>query len=212
MTAYLFDLDGTLADSLPIILKSSRLALEELGQEISDAQIIALIGVPLIESGELLLGPGRGELYRDCYQKHFSSLDTSSLTAFPGLAGLLSRLTAGGGKLACVTSKRQKPAENTLAQIGLLPFFPVLVCAENTKLHKPDAAPALTALDLLHAQGEKAVFVGDSIFDIGCAQNAGILSCGVTWGAGEEQQLTAAGANYIAHTTEELTAILLAEL
>jgi phosphoglycolate phosphatase len=68
------------------------------------------------------------------------------------------------------------------------------------------------ALDLLDAQGEQAVFIGDSIYDIGCAQNAGLLSCGVTWGAGSEPDLTEAGADYIAHTTEELAVILLARL
>lgn len=212
MTAYLFDLDGTLADTLPIILQTSRLTLDELGRDISDAQIISLIGVPLLESGEILLGPGQGESYRKLYQKHFMTLDMSNLAAFPGVAKLLSLLTAGGGKLACVTSKRQKTAAATLAQVGLLCYFPVLVCAEDTERHKPDAAPARKALDLLNAQEEKAIFIGDSIFDIGCAQNAGLLSCGVTWGAAEKMQLIEAGADYIAHNIEELAAILKAEL
>ena len=212
MTAYLFDLDGTLADTLPIILQSSRLALAELGREISDERITALIGVPLLETGELLLGPGQGELYLECYQRHFLSLNIDSLSAFPGLAELLAKLKAGGGKLACVTSKRLQPAEATLIQIGLWPYFAVLVGAESTDTHKPHPAPALKALELLEAQGEKALFIGDSIFDIGCAHNAGLLSCGVTWGAGEEQQLKEAGAAFIAHTVEELAAILLAEL
>jgi len=212
MTAYLFDLDGTLADTVPIIVQASRLAGAELGLEVSDEQIIALIGVPLLETGEILLGPGQGERYRDCYQKHFFAIDMNGLTAFPGLAGLLARLTSGGGKLACVTSKRQKSAELTLQQIGLLPYFPVIVCAENTTRHKPEAEPALVALDLLEAAGEKAIFIGDSVFDIGCAQNAGILSCGVTWGAGSEEQLRSTGATNIAHTTEELAATLLAAL
>ena len=212
MTAYLFDLDGTLADTLPFILLSSHLALKELGREASDEQIIALIGVPLLETGEILIGPGCGELYRECYHKHFISLNIGNISAFAGLAGLLAKLKAGGGKLACVTSKRLQPAEGTLLQIGLLDYFPVLVGAESTAQHKPDPAPAFKALELLEAQGEKAIFIGDSIFDIGCAQNAGLLSCGVTWGAGEKGQLIAAGADFVAHTAEELTAILVAEL
>ena len=208
MTAYLFDLDGTLADSLPIILQSSHLALAELGRSVSDAQIVSLIGVALVEAGELLLGPGQGERYRECYQKHFTTLDTGSLCAFVGWEDLLKRLEALGGKLACVTSKRRTAAEATLAQIGLEPYFPVVVCAENTERHKPHPEPALIALQLLKAQGEKAVFIGDSVFDIGCAKNARLISCGVTWGAGEEQQLLAAGADFIAHTMAELNNIL----
>ena len=212
MTAYLFDLDGTLADSLPIILQSSRLALKELGREVSDEQIIALIGVPLIEAGDILLGEGQGELYFKYYQKHFATMDMSDFAAFSGVDELLGRLKAAGGKLACVTSKRRIAAEATLKQIGLLHYFPVQVCAENTEYHKPHAEPALIALKALNALEDTAVFIGDSIFDIGCATNAGILSCGVTWGAGAEQELLEAGANYIAHTTSELAAILLALL
>ena len=212
MTAFLFDLDGTLADTLPVILRCSRLALHDLGREVSDAQIISLIGVPLVQSGELLVGTGQGERYRECYQKHFAAMDMSGLSAFPGLKGLLVELAAGGGKLACVTSKRENPARETLKQIGVLHYFPVLVGAETTERHKPDAAPALAALAQLGAGEEKAIFIGDSIFDIGCAKNAGILSCGVTWGAGEEWQLIKAGADHIAHSVEELSAILLAEL
>ena len=212
MTAYLFDLDGTLADTLPIIIHTSRLALAELGGRISDAQIVSLIGVPLVESGEIMLGPGQGERYLECYQKHFAAMDMSSLSAFSGLAELLAKLELGGGKLACVTSKRRLPAQETLRKIGLFTYFTVLVSAESTKIHKPDAAPALTALSLLKAQKEKAVFIGDSIFDIGCARNAGILSCGVTWGAGDKRQLIEAGADFIADTVQELAAILLAEL
>ena len=211
MTAYLFDLDGTLADTLPLILYSSRLALAELQRETTDEEILALIGVPLLETGEILLGKGMGELYRECYHKHFSSLDSSGLRAFPGLAELLDELSAAGGKLACVTSKRHIPAQNTLKQIGLLAYFSALVCAESCENHKPHAEPALMALKLLQAAEEKAIFIGDSVFDIGCAVNAGIASCGVTWGAENEQRLIQAGATHIAHNTGELRAILLAE-
>ncbi|MCL1816068.1 MAG: HAD-IA family hydrolase [Clostridiales bacterium] len=213
MTAFLFDLDGTLADSIDIILQSSRMALEELGYpQISDAQITSLIGVPLLDTGERILGPGLGELYRECYQKHFLSLDIGKLNAFPGLAKTLAHLKAQGGKLACVTSKRRFAAESSLKAIGLADYFSALVCAESTEQHKPAAEPAHKALAMLNACAEKAIFIGDSIFDIGCARNAGILSCGVLWGAGNEQELTQAGADYIAHTVGELDSILDSQL
>jgi len=209
MTAYLFDLDGTLADTLPLIIQSSRLALTEFQRETTDEEIIALIGVPLLETGEILLGEGMGEIYRECYHRHFSSLDSSGLRAFPGMAELLAELSAAGGKLACVTSKRRIPAEQTLTQTGLRAFFSALICAESCEKHKPHAEPALIALRLLQATEEKAIFIGDSVFDIGCAVNAGIISCGVTWGAEQEQRLIQAGADHIAHDTGELRAILL---
>lgn len=212
MTAYLFDLDGTLADTLPLIVESSHLALAELGRAATDEEIIALIGVPLLETGEILLGPDQGEIYRDCYQKHFRTLDSSGLSAFAGIEPLLAELLAQGGKLACVTSKRRQPTERTLEQIGLKQYFSALVTAEDCLQHKPHGEPALTALKLLQAQGEKAIFIGDSKFDVGCAQNAGLPCCGVIWGAENEGRLREAGAAWIAHTVEQLRQILLSEL
>lgn len=212
MTAYLFDLDGTLADTLPLIVESSQLALAELGRRATDEKIISLIGMPLLETGEVLLGPGQGELYRDCYQKHFATLDSSALAAFPGLSELLAALASRGGKLACVTSKRRGPTQRTLAQIGLGQYFSVVVTAEDCERHKPHGEPALTALTQLDATGEKAIFIGDSKFDVGCAHHAGLPCCGVTWGAEDEARLKEAGADWVARTVEELGQILFAEL
>lgn len=210
MTAFLFDLDGTLADTLPIIITSSRLALQELGHpEITDAQIISLIGVPLFETGEILLGEGKGDLYRSTYHSHFLTLDQSGLRAFPGIAELLRALEQAGAKLACVTSKRLGPAERTLAQLRLRAYFQALVTAESCENHKPDPAPALLALSLLGAEQERGVFVGDSVFDIGCGKNAGLTCCGVTWGAETADGLREAGADYVVDTVAELQEVLL---
>lgn len=209
MTAYLFDLDGTVADTLPFIVQASHLALRELGHDTTDERIISLIGIPLLETGEILVGQGEGETYRECYHKHFQTLDSSSMAAFPGIEDLLAELKTAGGKLACVTSKRRVPTEKSLIQVGLRHYFSVIVSAEDTERHKPHGEPARLALELLEAQGEEAIFIGDSRFDIGCAKNAGLPSCAVTWGADSEQQLREAGANYVAHTAEELRGILL---
>lgn len=210
MRAFLFDLDGTLADTLPIIVQTSRLALQEMGHDaITDAQIIALIGVPLIETGEILLGEGQGIAYKDCYHKHFRTLDQSHLRPFTGIPELLQELQERGDKLACVTSKRRQPAERTLAQLGLAVYFPVLITAESAPQHKPQPEPALLALRELGADVEQGVFIGDSVFDIGCGKNAGLVTCGVTWGAETATGLRQAGADYLVNTVAELRQVLL---
>lgn len=212
MTAFLFDLDGTLADTLPLILRAAQLALAEFGVEATDEKIISLIGVPLVETGEILLGAGRGEEYRECYHKHFLTLDSSNLAAFPGIKELLAELERRGASLACVTSKRREPTENTLVKIGLREFFPVVIAAESSEHHKPHGEPALLALAALGVKEKKALFIGDSVFDVGCAQNAGLPCCAVTWGAEKEQRLREAGAACIAHDVAELAEILLSQL
>jgi len=208
MSALIFDMDGTLADTIPFILAASHGALIEVGKDVSDATILSYIGLPLIATGEDFLGTGRGEEYLDLYQKHFLSAPYSP-QPFPGIIEMMRDLHSAGKKLAIATSKRQAAAEETVAHIGVGEFFDVLVTYESNCGHKPGPGPALKAMELLAAKPEESIFIGDSMFDINCAKNAGIASCGVTWGAADEQELREGGATFIAHTVDQLRQILL---
>lgn len=210
MKALLFDLDGTLVDSLPLILETSHRALRELGQDRSDGEIQALIGLPLIDTGEVLLGPGYGEPYLHAYQRHFRTLEWQ-VQAFPGIAALLADMQAAGAHLAVVTSKRRQSALDTLAESGLADYFPVLVTAEDDCGHKPEPGPALAAMVKLAAKPADCLFIGDSLFDTGCANQAGIKSCAVTWGAGSAAELRGT-ATWLAETVPELRQVLYAFL
>lgn len=209
MTALLFDLDGTVVDSLPAILQTARRALDELGRnDISDRQIRSLIGVPIIETGEILLGQGQGQVYRECYQKHFAALGYDGLRCFADMPELLAELKAKGTKLACVTSKRRQATELTLAAAGLSNTFAAIITANDCENPKPSPEPAYLALKQLQTAADKSViFIGDSRFDIACGQSAGLSTCAVTWGAGTLEELQ--GADYIAHNVAELRQILL---
>ncbi len=212
MKAVLFDLDGTLIDSLPIIMQSARLTLDGLNAgHISDQQIRDLIGVPLVETGEILLGAGKGQLYRDCYQEHFWSLNFSDWQPFAGIIAMLDALKAQNTKMAVITAKRQAPAEKTLEQAGLAAYFDLVLGVEKCPKPKPDPAPALIALAEFKVVADQAAFVGDSIFDIGCGKAAGLFSVGVSWGAAKPYDLQQAGADIIARDTAHLKDILLAK-
>jgi len=93
MTAFLFDLDGTLHDSVPVICHVSQLAYAELGLERSLEEIKKTIGVPLVKTGEELFGPGNGDLYRLTYQRIYQEQESLfPLRAFPGIPEMLSAL------------------------------------------------------------------------------------------------------------------------
>ena len=213
MTAFLFDLDGTLADTIPGIIHCSRLALDELGHtHITEHQVRALIGIPIMQSAERLVGAEQAKLYFDAYQKHFYSGSLPHLSAFAGIDKLLHSLQQSEAKLAVGTSKRAVAAQQTLQQTGLDAYFSVVVSVESCVQHKPEAEPALTALRLLKAEDEATVMIGDSVFDIRCGNNAGIDTCGVCWGTETADNLQASGAKHIAYNVDELKAILFAYL
>lgn len=208
MTAFIFDLDGTLNDSIPLIVATSKLAYKELGADISEERIKSMIGVPLVETGEEILGPGRGQAYLEAYLRHYNTLDYP-MRAFPGIAEMLADLRAHGAKLALATAKRRQMAHDTLDAIGLSDALDAIVDSESTERRKPFPDPALKALELLGVTAEESVFVGDSSHDILCGHSAGLRTVAVTWGAGTADELISAQPDYTVHTVAELRELLL---
>ncbi len=123
MRAFMFDLYGTLSNSVPIILRTSRLACKELGIEVSDEVLQHQIGLPMTLTGEMFLGPGRAQEYIDCYYRHY---DPSDLTAFPGVPEMLADLKQAGFTLALVTSRRQDSTFDSLRRIGIADMFELM--------------------------------------------------------------------------------------
>lgn len=210
MTAFLFDLDGTLNDSVPLITYVSQLTYQELGLERTVEQIKKTIGVPLVQTGEEIYGPGNGDIYRLAYQRNYrEQADHFPLQAFPGILDMLEALRNQGAKLALVTSKRRRLTLENLTTTGLLSRLDLIIDAESTEKHKPDPEPAQLALAQLGATPETGVFIGDSVFDLACGRNAGLRTVGVTWGAGLSQELERENPDYLCHTVAELRQLLL---
>ncbi|MDD4797912.1 MAG: HAD-IA family hydrolase [Clostridia bacterium] len=207
--AILFDLDGTLIDSLPVIVKTSLRVCEELNISVDERKIIDQIGLPLLTTGELFLGKGQGQKYFDTYQKYFYELLAEGIEVFDGIKDLLRELKDNGQQLAIVTSKSRRSADASIEMAGLRSFFELTVTVNDDCGHKPSPDPALYALKKLGAHAENSIFVGDSPFDILCAKSAGCLACGVLWGAGSREQLQDSGADFIAADVDELRDYLL---
>ena len=210
MTAFLFDLDGTLNDSVPLIIRSSQLAYAELGLERSVAEIKKTIGVPLVQTGEEIFGSGNGDIYRLTYQKCYRQVAPDyPLQAFPGILDMLDELRRQGAKIALVTSKRRQLTMENLETTGLLPRMDVVIDAQSTDKHKPDPEPALLALEQLGETAEQGAFIGDSVFDLGCGRNAGLKTVAVSWGAGLREELASFSPDFLCDTVAELRECLL---
>jgi pyrophosphatase PpaX len=178
----LFDLDGTVVDSGPIILASMRHATRTvLGREFSDDVLLQNVGGPGLEAQMEALGPGRtAELVR-VYREHNEPLH-ATLEGFDGIEETLAALRARGHRLGIVTAKRRSTVELAFARLPLAHLFDTVVGGDETERHKPDPAPLRLALDRLGAPPAQAAYVGDSPYDMRAARAAGLYAVGVTWG------------------------------
>jgi pyrophosphatase PpaX len=179
----LFDLDGTLIDSGPIIMASMRHAsVTVLGLEPDEERVRAAIGGPGLIAQMRDLDPNRVDELVAVYRAHNEPLH-ATLEAFEGIFELLGELRRRGHRLGIVTAKRVSTVHLAFERFPLLrELTEVLVGAEDTERHKPDPDPVLEALRRLGARPDDAVYVGDSPFDIRAGKSAGALAVAVGWG------------------------------
>ena len=170
----LFDLDGTLIDSGPIIVASMRHAsVTVLGREPDEERVKAAIGGQGLIAQMRDLDPDRVDELVEVYRAHNEPLH-ATLEAFDGIPELLLELRRRGHQLGIVTAKRVATVELAFARLPFLrELTDVLVGAEDTERHKPDPDPVLEALRRIGAEPEEAVYVGDSPFDIQRRQRGG---------------------------------------
>ena len=206
----LFDLDGTLIDSGPIILASMRHAsVTVLGAEPDEELVRSAIGGPGLVAQMRELAPDRVDELVAAYRAHNEPLH-DELEAFDGVLELLPRLREQGRRLGIVTAKRRVTVALAFARFPVLEeLTDVLVGAEDTERHKPDPDPLLHALDLLGARPQDAAYVGDSPFDVRAARAAGVFAVAVGWGGiHPDERLLREEPDALVHSPEELLDVL----
>ena len=212
MPAVLFDLDGTVADSIELILSSARHAfIGFAGQAPSDEDWRRSIGRPLLSVLQEYAGGDEDEAqrllarYRTFQLEHHDRL----LRPYPGLLEVLEQLKASGYELGIVTSKSDWLAERALDHLGMRSLFSVLVGCDTCVNHKPHPEPVERALALMGADAAQAVYVGDSPHDMRSGRAANVRTLGVTWGAFGREELVAGGAQLVIDTVPELRAAVM---
>ncbi len=207
--AIVFDLDGTLIDTIPLIVASHRHALlTVLGRDLDDDALKAGIGRPLMEQ-MVVFDPARAQDLYDTYRS-FNHANTAALLGrFAGMDELLLRLAAAGAAIGVATSKARDAVDLAFSIQPPPITFGAIVTIEDTTRHKPHPEPILAAVARLGADPTEAVYVGDAHFDIEAGKAAGCAAVGVTWGAASAEVLYAAGADAVATSPAELQRILL---
>jgi pyrophosphatase PpaX len=206
----LFDLDGTLIDSGPIIIASMQHAAQTvLGREIAADDVAMTIGGQGLVTQMRALDPDRVEELVEAYRLHNDPLH-DTLEAFAGMVEVIPALKAQGRRLGIVTAKRHRTVALALDRFPWLQAqFDVVVAHEDTERHKPDPDPVLFAVERLGAEPSAAAYVGDSPFDINAAKAAGAFAVAVGWGGiHTEEILLAEEPDAFVRDPEELLDVL----
>ena len=204
----LFDYDGTLMDTNEVVLQSWQHTFRTLrGHEEDPAFIRSTFGEPLVMTLAKLFPEVPVEKSLDVYRTFQREVFTDFVEVFPGMLELLKNLKEKGYKMGLVTSRTKDTTWSGLEHYGMDKYFDAVITAGDTDRHKPDPAPILITLDRLGSAPGEAIMVGDTMFDLECAQNAGVKSVIVDWSItmsdSEKEQ-----ADYIIKTAEELLDIL----
>ena len=206
----LFDLDGTLIDSGPIILASMQHAVRTvLDREIPPDELGLTIGGQGIVAQMQAIDAEHAEELLEVYKEHNDGLH-ETLEAFDELIALLPRLKAEGRRLGIVTAKRHRTVGLALDRFpALRDDFDVVVAHEDTDRHKPDPDPVALAIERLGGTPSDAAYVGDSPFDIQSAKAAGAYAVAVGWGGiHPDGRLLAEEPDAFVRSPEELLRVL----
>ena len=188
---WLFDLDGTLLDSVNLILTSYRHTLTvHRGTPPDDAVWLAGLGTPLWEQFKHFTDdPTEIDAMVATYRDHNLAHHDAMVREYPGIKQALTTLRTRG-RLGVVTSKLHAGARRGLRFLGMDDWFDVVIGADDVTRAKPDPEPVLTAMERLGGNPAATVFVGDSPHDMAAGRAAGVRTAAVLWGPFDRGHLT----------------------
>lgn len=180
--AVIFDVDGTLIDSVPFIVETFQHAfLKTLGRIEDEDLIKSGIGMPLETVFNHQYPEQSSELMAAYLDYNLKNL-RNGIGVFLGVPQMLAALKARRIPLAIVTSKRMIALRPSLEDFDLHGYFDLIITKEDTKLHKPNPEPLFAAMERLNlSKPGRVLYVGDSIHDLECAVRAGCQPVMVEW-------------------------------
>jgi phosphoglycolate phosphatase len=213
----LFDLDGTLTDSRPGILRSTRFALQRLNEEKGRTHPIPeedalefMIGPPLRDTFATLVGSENVEALIGYYRERYADIGLFENAVFDGVPEALAALHAAGYRLFVATSKNEADARRILAHFELAKYFSGIYGSQNDggRAVKSELLGFILAQENIKASVENVAMIGDRKFDILGAKAVGIAAMGALWGYGSREELNEAGAESLIATPRLIPAAI----
>jgi phosphoglycolate phosphatase len=209
----IFDLDGTLIDSVALIVETVTNAFAAVNEPVPDERAIRSIsGITAREAMGILVpgaGPERIDTIMESYRSHYrSNAGVAREPMFMGALEALDRLQADPSTvLAVATGKGYKGAVTLLERHGIIGRFNSIQTPDHNR-GKPDPQMIETAIAKAGATRAQSVMIGDTVHDMRMARAAGVGAIGVTWGYHERAELLAEGADIVIDNFDKLDAAI----
>ena len=210
-TLIIFDWDGTLMDSIGLIVESMHIAGEAHGFRTTDQAVKDIIGLSLMHGIEILY-PQASNTQKLAIQQSYAEyyIPNSHRTPFfTPIENMLLTLKQQDKQLAVATGKKRKGLDRVLEASASHHYFTITRCADESG-SKPDPQMLRDILDYTNQPISQAVFIGDSIYDIQMANRLGMTSIAVNYGTASSSELAAEQPTYQVDTPQELLALLCA--
>ncbi len=206
--AVLFDIDGTLVNTVPMILAGLTDTYQSLGASPTQAEIFNLIGTPLriqlnlfgLDQHPTKMAE-RMSLAVENYRKH-----KNLISPFTPMINAFNELIESEVAVGLVTSRNALEVMHILEDFPELSKANVIVHCDTTAHPKPAPDPAIFACNKLGISTELTAFIGDSVHDMKCSQSAGTYAVAVSYGASSSLDLQSSGADIILESPEECAA------
>lgn len=210
ISTVLFDLDGTLINSIRLIIDSYHHTLATHGlPPRTDDEWLAGIGTPLtVQFSQWVREPERMAALVATYREYNLTHHDSRVSAYPGVVDVIHRLKQRELRLGVVTSKNVAGARRGLRLIGIEETMEVIVGADDVQNPKPHPEPIHLALERLGVTAESTIYVGDSLHDMHSGRAAGVRTGAVLWGPFGREHLEPAGPDFWLERPDQLVEVV----
>ncbi|MBQ3170213.1 MAG: HAD hydrolase-like protein, partial [Clostridia bacterium] len=209
--AIIFDLDGTITESAPGIMKSSAYALEQMQKPVPGEDVLRkFVGPPLHKSFMDFCGltDEEAQVAVAKYRERHTVIGWKEANVYEGILPMLLSLKKNGAYIALASSKPQPLCVKTLEYFGILPLFDKVI---GPDYQNKSGEKEFLIRSALPENYKNACMVGDRKFDMEGAKKAGVTAVGVGYGYGDKEELTTTGADIYCETVEDLKDALLGD-
>jgi len=209
-----FDLDGTLLDTLEDIAISANFALVSLGFEVQEREKYRyFVGEGVFKLFENIFAsnpqtPERIQEAVSLFQSHYAKQFNQNTTLYDGISKMLTFLQKRGFKMAILSNKPDSFTKKCAMKYLREWKFDVVFGAREGIPRKPHPEGALEISSLLHVKPNECYYLGDTMIDMQTANNAGMIAVGALWGFREEAELRAHGAKYLVRNPSDVIKLL----
>ena len=212
LKAIIFDMDGTLVSSLPVIYHcENEISRKYLQTSLTLEDVISKFGPPAHTIIRDMTRNLSDEVqsravadYYECYRTHVSSRGL----VFPGVTNLLRKIKVSGRRLALFTGVEKNMMEYTLNPFKLVDFFEVRITADDIQKSKPDPEGINLALSRIKANAKESMYIGDSPSDIIAGKRAGVLTGAALWSPENRGDPTTEHPDYEFRSVQQLSDFL----